>query len=59
MTIIMIYYYYIIILWLWFIIMSGDPLTMSYFDNFVNRSLNKYIKNFKNGKKFIDVFFYF
>jgi hypothetical protein len=32
---------------------------MSYFDNFDNGLLNKYIKNLKNEKKkFIDVFFY-
>jgi hypothetical protein len=36
--------------------MSGDSLTMSYFDNFDNGSLNKY-KKLK--KKIIDVFFYF
>jgi hypothetical protein len=29
--------------------MSGDPLTMSYFDNLNNESLNKYKKNLKNG----------
>jgi hypothetical protein len=40
------------------IVMSGDPLTMGYFDNLDNGSLNKYKKNLKNGKKFIDVFFY-
>jgi hypothetical protein len=38
--------------------MSGDPLTMSYFDNFDNEPLNKYKKNLKNEKKFINVFFY-
>jgi hypothetical protein len=31
---------------------------MGYFDNLDNGSLNKYKKNLKNGKKFIDVFFY-
>jgi hypothetical protein len=31
---------------------------MIYFDNIDNRSLNEYIKKFKNGKKFIDMFFY-
>jgi hypothetical protein len=30
---------------------SGDPLTMSYFDNLNNGPLNKYKKNFKNRKK--------
>jgi hypothetical protein len=39
--------------------MSGDPLTMGYFDNLDNEPLNKYKKNFKNGKTFIDVFLYF
>jgi hypothetical protein len=39
-------------------IMSGDPLTMDYFDNLDNGPLNKYKTNPKNGKKFIDVFFY-
>jgi hypothetical protein len=34
-------------------------LTMSYFDNFDNELINKYKKNLKNRKKFIDVFFYF
>jgi hypothetical protein len=29
---------------------SGDPLTMSYFDNFENEFLNKYKKKFKNKK---------
>jgi hypothetical protein len=32
---------------------------MGYFDNLNNRPLNKYNKNLKNGKKLIDVFFYF
>jgi hypothetical protein len=32
---------------------------MGYFDNLDNGSLNKYKKNLKNRKKFIDVFFYF
>jgi hypothetical protein len=31
--------------------MSGDPLTMGYFDNLDNESLNKYKKKFKNKKK--------
>jgi hypothetical protein len=31
---------------------------MGYFDNFDNESLNKYKKNLKNRKKFIDMFFY-
>jgi hypothetical protein len=31
---------------------------MGYFDNFDNVILNKYNKNLKNEKKFIDVFFY-
>jgi hypothetical protein len=31
---------------------------MGYFDNFDNGPLNKYKKNLKNEKKFIDVFFY-
>jgi hypothetical protein len=35
-----------------------DRLTMGYFDNLDNESLNKSKKNLKNGKKFIDVFFY-
>jgi hypothetical protein len=39
--------------------MSGDPLTMSYFDNLDNEPLNKYKINFKNGKKIIHEFFYF
>jgi hypothetical protein len=39
-------------------IMSGDPLTMGYFDNLDNEPLNKYKKNLKNKKKFIDLFFY-
>jgi hypothetical protein len=37
---------------------SGDPLTMDYFDNLDNESLNKYKKILKI-KKFINVFFYF
>jgi hypothetical protein len=36
--------------------MSGDPLTMGYFDNLDNESLNKYKKNLKVEKKIIDVF---
>jgi hypothetical protein len=32
---------------------------MGYFDNFDNGLLNKYKKNSKNRKKFMDVFFYF
>jgi hypothetical protein len=32
---------------------------MGYFDNLDDESLNKYKKNLKNGKTFIDVFFYF
>jgi hypothetical protein len=32
---------------------------MVYFDNLDNGTLNKYKKNLKNEKKFIDVFFYF
>jgi hypothetical protein len=35
-----------------------DWLTMGYFDNLDNGYLNKYKINFKNEKKFIDVFFY-
>jgi hypothetical protein len=31
---------------------------MGYFDNFDNELLNKYKKNLKNRKKFIDMFFY-
>jgi hypothetical protein len=31
--------------------MSGDPLTMGYFDNLDNEPLNKYKKNLKNGKQ--------
>jgi hypothetical protein len=38
--------------------MSGDPLTMGYFVNLDNESLNKYKKNLKNEKNYIDVFFY-
>jgi hypothetical protein len=38
--------------------LSGDPLTMDYFDNLDNESLNKYKKNLKNRKKFIYVLFY-
>jgi hypothetical protein len=30
--------------------MSGDSLTMGYFDNLDNRPLNKYKKNLKNRK---------
>jgi hypothetical protein len=41
-----------------YFIMSGDSLTMGYFDNLDNEHLNKYKINFKNGKKFIDMFFY-
>jgi hypothetical protein len=33
-------------------------LTMGYFDNLDNGFLNKYKKNLKNGKRFMDVFFY-
>jgi hypothetical protein len=33
-------------------------LTMSYFNNFNNESLNKYKKDLKNKKNIIDVFFY-
>jgi hypothetical protein len=33
-------------------------LTMSYFDNLNNESLNKYTKKIKNEKKFINVFLY-
>jgi hypothetical protein len=40
------------------IVMRGDQLTMGYFDNFDNGSLNKYKKNLKNEKKIIDMFFY-
>jgi hypothetical protein len=36
----------------------SDQLTMGYFDNFDNKSLNKYKKNLKNGKKIIDMFVY-
>jgi hypothetical protein len=36
--------------------MSGDPLTMDYFNNLDNESLNKYKINLK--KKFIDVFIF-
>jgi hypothetical protein len=36
-----------------------DPLTMNYFDNFDNKFLNKYKKNLKNKKKFLDVSLYF
>jgi hypothetical protein len=32
---------------------------MGYFDNLDNGPLNKYKKNLKNEKKFIDVFLYF
>jgi hypothetical protein len=32
---------------------------MIYFDNLDNEPLNKYKKNLKNGKRFIDMFFYF
>jgi hypothetical protein len=38
--------------------MRRDQLIMGYFDNLDDRSLKKYIKNLKNRKKFIDVFFY-
>jgi hypothetical protein len=38
--------------------MSGDPLTIGYFDNFYNGFLNKYKKNLKNRKKNLDVFLY-
>jgi hypothetical protein len=38
--------------------MRGDRLTIGYLDNFNNEPLNKYKQNFKNEKKFIDVFFY-
>jgi hypothetical protein len=38
--------------------MRRDRLTMGYFDNLDDGTLNKY-KKIKNGKKFIDVFFYF
>jgi hypothetical protein len=31
--------------------MSGDPLTMDYFDNLDNEPLNKYIKKLKMKKK--------
>jgi hypothetical protein len=31
--------------------MSGDPLTMDYFDNLDNGPLNKYKKKTKNEKK--------
>jgi hypothetical protein len=34
-----------------------DPLTIVYFDNLKNESLNKYKKKFKNGNFFIDVYF--
>jgi hypothetical protein len=38
---------------------SGDPLTMDYFDNFDNGSINKYKKNLKNRFFFfINVLFY-
>jgi hypothetical protein len=33
------------------IYMRRDQLTMGYFDNLDNESLNKYKKNLKNGKK--------
>jgi hypothetical protein len=36
----------------------GDPLTMGYFDNLGNESLNKYKIDLKNEEKIIDVFFY-
>jgi hypothetical protein len=32
---------------------------MGYFDNLNNGPLNRYKKNLKNEKKFMDVFFYF
>jgi hypothetical protein len=38
--------------------MSGDPVTMGYFDNVDNEPLNKYKKILKMEKIFIDVFFY-
>jgi hypothetical protein len=38
------------------IVKSGDPLTMSYFDNFDNEPLNKYKINFKNEKKIAQEF---
>jgi hypothetical protein len=37
------------------IYMSGDPLTMDYFDNVDNGPLNKYKKILKIEKKFICV----
>jgi hypothetical protein len=40
--------------------MKRDKLTMGYFDNLDNGSLNKYKKNLKNRKKkCVDVFFTF
>jgi hypothetical protein len=41
------------------IVNSRDSLTMGYFDKLYNEFLNKYKKNFKNEKTFMDVFFYF
>jgi hypothetical protein len=35
-----------------------DQLITGYFDNLDNELLNKYKINFKNGKIFIDMFFY-
>jgi DAD family len=38
-------------------VQEWDPLIMGYFDTLDNGPLNKYKKNLKNEKKFIDVFF--
>jgi hypothetical protein len=38
-------------------VQEWDPLIMGYFDNLDNGPLNKYKRNLKNEKKFIDVFF--
>jgi hypothetical protein len=35
-----------------------DPFTMGYFEKLDNEFLNKYTKNLKNKKIFIDIFFY-
>jgi hypothetical protein len=41
-----------------FILKGRDPSTMGYFDNLDNGFLNKYQKDLKNRKKFIDMLFY-
>jgi hypothetical protein len=41
-----------------YIFMRGDRLSMGYFIKLDNGLLNKYKKNLKNEKQYINVFFY-